>query len=109
MTEAPAKNTDLSFAGRLARTRVAVWTAMVVERGWPLILPLAVTVSLFVSLSWLGVFRIMPDMARFAATLPSRERDIPDHVFANCLAFAAFAAIFESCCRAIPRGSCWKG
>ncbi|WP_353644528.1 TIGR02302 family protein [Mesorhizobium sp. WSM2239] len=66
MAEAPADRNEHGFAGRLARTRLAVWIAMVVERGWPLILPLAVTVSLFVSLSWLGVFRIMPDMARFA-------------------------------------------
>jgi uncharacterized protein (TIGR02302 family) len=66
MAEAPEDWNEDGFAPRLARTRVAVWAAMVVERGWPLILPLAVTVSLFVSLSWLGVFRIMPDMARFA-------------------------------------------
>jgi uncharacterized protein (TIGR02302 family) len=66
MVETPENRKDNSFAGRLARTRVAVWTAMVVERGWPLVLPLAVVASLFVSLSWLGAFRIMPDMARFA-------------------------------------------
>ena len=69
MTERPAANTDLSFAGRLSRTRLAVRAAMTVERGWPLVLPLLVVVSLFLSLSWLGVFRIMPDMARLATVV----------------------------------------
>lgn len=55
--------TDL-LPRRLARTRGAVWAALVVERGWPLVLPLLVTASLYVSLSWFGVFRIMPDWAR---------------------------------------------
>ncbi|GAA2855934.1 TIGR02302 family protein [Aminobacter niigataensis] len=39
---------------------------MIVERGWPLVLPLLVTASLFLSLSWLGLFRLLPDMARLA-------------------------------------------
>ena len=64
MTETPAKTTESSFTRRLARTRLAVAVSMAVERGWPLILPLVVIISLFLSLSWLGVFRIMPDMAR---------------------------------------------
>src|SRR5690606_40293556 len=55
--------TDL-LPRRLARTRGAVWAALVVERGWPLVLPLVVTASLYVSLSWFGVFRIVPDWAR---------------------------------------------
>ncbi|MBU2405758.1 MAG: DUF4175 domain-containing protein, partial [Alphaproteobacteria bacterium] len=37
---------------------------MTVERGWPLILPFLVVASLFLSLSWLGVFRVVPDAAR---------------------------------------------
>jgi len=37
---------------------------MIVERGWPLVLPLLTVASLFVSLSWLGVFRMLPDVAR---------------------------------------------
>src|SRR5690606_4214705 len=51
---------------RLARTRAAVRVAIVVERLWPLILPFVVVVSLFVSLSWLGAFRVAPDWARLA-------------------------------------------
>jgi uncharacterized protein (TIGR02302 family) len=69
MAEAPADRNEHGFTGRLARTRIFVWTAMVVERGWPLILPLLVTISLFISLSWLGVFRILPDMGRLAVVL----------------------------------------
>ena len=67
MTETTAAETDLSLSARLARTRLAVRAAMIVERGWPLVLPLLVVVSLFLSLSWLGVFRILPDMVRLAA------------------------------------------
>lgn len=55
------------FSGRLARTRAAVAAAMIVERGWPLLLPVLVVVSLFVSLSWLGLFRVLPDGLRLAA------------------------------------------
>lgn len=50
--------------GALGRTRLAVAAAMLAERLWPLALPLALTVSLFLSLSWLGVFRVLPDGAR---------------------------------------------
>ena len=52
MAEAPADRNNQGFAGRLARTRLAIWVTMVVERGWPLILPLAVVGSLFVSLAF---------------------------------------------------------
>lgn len=48
----------------LRRTRVSTRASMLVERLWPLLLPLCVVVSLFVSLSWLGVFRILPDWPR---------------------------------------------
>ena len=40
MTETNAAGTDLGLRAGLARTRFAVRTAMVVERGWPLVLPL---------------------------------------------------------------------
>ena len=36
---------------------------MTLERGWPLVLPLLIVASLFLSLSWLGVFRLLPDAA----------------------------------------------
>ena len=69
MTETNAAGTELSWTARLARTRLAVRAAMVVERGWPLVLPLLLVACLFLSLSWLGVFRVMPDMVRLAAMI----------------------------------------
>lgn len=48
----------------LRRTRAATRATMLVERLWPLLLPLSIVVSLFVSLSWLGVFRALPDWPR---------------------------------------------
>lgn len=44
-------------------------TTMIVERIWPLALPVLVVVSLFFSLSWLGLFRVMPDMLRLAVAI----------------------------------------
>ena len=52
------------FAGRLARTRAAIGATIAVERGWPLVLPILLVISLFFSLSWLGLLRIVPDAAR---------------------------------------------
>ncbi len=39
---------------------------MVVERGWPLVLPLVLLVGLFLSLAWLGLFARLPDTARLS-------------------------------------------
>jgi len=55
------------FAGllsRLGRTRAATRAAMMVERLWPLALPLLIVVALFLSVSWFGLFRLMPDWLR---------------------------------------------
>lgn len=49
---------------RLGRVRLLTAATMMVERGWPLILPLLIVASLYASLSWLGLFRLLPDMAR---------------------------------------------
>jgi len=49
---------------RLGRTRLFTRTAIVVERLWPLALPLLIVAALFLSLSWLGIFRIVPEWAR---------------------------------------------
>lgn len=68
MTETNAAGTDLGLTTRLTRTRFAVRTAMIVERGWPLVLPFLLVAGLFLSLSWLGIFRIVPDLARLAVT-----------------------------------------
>ena len=38
--------------------------AVVTERLWPLVLPILLVASLFVSLSWLGLFRAAPDWLR---------------------------------------------
>jgi uncharacterized protein (TIGR02302 family) len=54
----------VGFARRLAGTRVATKLAIVTERLWPLVLPLLIVASLFISLSWLGVFRVLPEPAR---------------------------------------------
>jgi uncharacterized protein (TIGR02302 family) len=62
MTEAAEKP---RFSRRLTRTRFATHAAMVIERLWPLVLPLLVALSLFASLSWFGAFRVMPDAMRF--------------------------------------------
>jgi len=64
MTETNGSATDLALTARLARTRLAVRATVIVERGWPLVLPLLLVGCLFLSLSWLGVFRMLPDMAR---------------------------------------------
>jgi uncharacterized protein (TIGR02302 family) len=67
MTQSPARDTVRSFAARLARTRTAVRAVMAVERGWPLVLPLVIVVCLFLSMSWLGLFRVLSDAGRLAA------------------------------------------
>lgn len=64
MTERPISSGDRSLAGRLALSRLATRVSMTVERGWPLLLPLLIVASLFLSLSWLGLFPRLPDVAR---------------------------------------------
>ena len=64
MTERPTSSGDRGLAGRLALSRLATRASMVVERGWPLLLPLLIVASLFLSVSWLGLFPLLPDFAR---------------------------------------------
>lgn len=66
MPETPTVSTDRGFSGRLRRTRFITRAAVTLERLWPLALPFIIVVSLFLSLSWMGLFRIMPDVARLA-------------------------------------------
>jgi hypothetical protein len=54
MTQRPTFISDRSLAGRLALSRLATRVSMTVERGWPLLLPLVIVASLFLSVSWLG-------------------------------------------------------
>jgi uncharacterized protein (TIGR02302 family) len=64
MTQRPTFISDRSLAGRLALSRLATRVSMTVERGWPLLLPLVIVASLFLSVSWLGLFLLLPDIAR---------------------------------------------
>jgi uncharacterized protein (TIGR02302 family) len=66
MTETTDVNTGRGFAAHLKRTRIATRAAMTLERLWPLVLPLIIFISLFLSVSWLGLFRIMPETVRLA-------------------------------------------
>ena len=67
MTETTIVKDSHAHAGRLARTRLATMAAMAVERLWPLLLPALLVTVLFVSLSWLGLFRLMPETLRMVA------------------------------------------
>ncbi len=64
MTERPSIGMERSLAAKLAASRVLTRCAMVVERGWPLLLPALLVAALFASTSWLGLFARMPDMVR---------------------------------------------
>ncbi|MER8371463.1 TIGR02302 family protein [Mesorhizobium sp. M1406] len=64
MTRRPTFSSDPGLAGRLALSRLATRVSIMVERGWPLLLPLVIVASLFLSVSWLGLFSRLPDMAR---------------------------------------------
>jgi uncharacterized protein (TIGR02302 family) len=69
MTERPTIGRSVSdegghLAGRLAFGRLAARVAMMVERAWPLVLPLVLVVCLFLGLSWLGVFAALPQLLR---------------------------------------------
>lgn len=66
MTERPTSGTERNLAVRLAASRLATRAVMVVERAWPLLLPLLLVVALFLSVTWLGLFARLPDIARFA-------------------------------------------
>ncbi len=66
MTRRPANSNDDSFVGRLAISRLATRLSMIVERGWPLLLPLIAVAGLFLSVSWFGLFARMPDVLRLA-------------------------------------------
>ena len=48
----------------LGWTRRATFASILVERSWPAVLALACIVSLFLSLAWFGLFRLMPDSLR---------------------------------------------
>ena len=67
MSEETTANATRNPAGRLRWARLGTWGAIHLERLWPLLLPLVLVVSLFVSASWFGLFRLMPGTARLVA------------------------------------------
>ncbi len=64
MTKRPATSIDRGLSAKLAASRALTRCSMIVERGWPLLLPLLIVVALFASLSWLGLFSRLPDTLR---------------------------------------------
>lgn len=64
MTERPTSSGERGLAGRLALSRLATRASILFERAWPLVLPLLIVVSLFLSFSWFGLFPRLPDAAR---------------------------------------------
>ena len=66
MTQRPAADDDRSLRARLAASRLVTGAVMVLERGWPLVLPLVLVAGLFLSFAWLGLFARLPDTARLA-------------------------------------------
>ncbi|MER8974670.1 MULTISPECIES: TIGR02302 family protein [unclassified Mesorhizobium] len=64
MTQRPIFTSDRSLARRLALSRLGTQVSIIIERGWPLLLPLIIVASLFLSISWLGLFPFLPDLAR---------------------------------------------
>ena len=58
--------TTTGLMQRLKRTRFIVRLVMIVERLWPLCLPLVIVAALFAVISWFGLFRLMPDGVRYA-------------------------------------------
>src|SRR5690606_29467107 len=78
-TETPRMTALLA---RLGRTRSMTRAAMVFERLWPLALPTVVVVSLYLSLSWFGLFRMAPEwlrlvlLAGFGLAVPASLRPL---------------------------------
>jgi uncharacterized protein (TIGR02302 family) len=66
--EARGPEANAGMLGRLARTRMWTKASMALERAWPLVLPLVIVASLFLSLAWFGLFRLMPDWLRIGTT-----------------------------------------
>lgn len=69
MAEGPEQRTVRIGAGPLGRTRLATSVSMTVERAWPLLLPIVIIISLFLAVSWIGLFRLMPDTVRLVVTV----------------------------------------
>jgi uncharacterized protein (TIGR02302 family) len=65
MADTPADaGFDTGIISRLARTRFMTRAVMIVERAWPLVLPILLVAGLFLSVSWFGLFRVAPEWLR---------------------------------------------
>ncbi|EAU40820.1 hypothetical protein FP2506_18069 [Fulvimarina pelagi HTCC2506] len=57
------------WAVKIATTRKLAKTALIVERGWPLLLSLSCILALFLVLAWFGAFGAMPFLLRAVVLL----------------------------------------
>lgn len=69
MADTAANGAGTGLVARLTRARAFTRIVMVLERGWPLVLPFLLVMALYASLSWLGLFRSVPDLARTGIAL----------------------------------------
>ncbi|MBS9722391.1 TIGR02302 family protein [Tianweitania sp. BSSL-BM11] len=67
MASTPPKHGLDRGTPQLRRRRGLTAATMVVERLWPLVLPILLVVGLFLASSWFGLFRMVPDMIRIGA------------------------------------------
>lgn len=65
MENAESDSRPQTSSGPLTRARLATGAAMAFERFWPKFMPLMLATLLFASLSWSGLFRALPEGARF--------------------------------------------
>ncbi len=73
-------NIDPAVMPSLTKVRLLTGLSIVVERIWPLLLPALIVSSTFITLSWFGLFRSIPDTLRY--------------VFASVLALGFLASLW---------------
>ncbi|MEI4484455.1 MULTISPECIES: TIGR02302 family protein [unclassified Phyllobacterium] len=64
--EREATSIKFDILKNIDRLRLSAWLMIALERLWPLLLPLLLVISVFLSVAWFGLFRLMPDLARQA-------------------------------------------
>ena len=120
MSDNKAANTTRPTVTRLRRARLGTWMAVYVERLWPLLLPVVVVAGLFVSASWFGLFRFVPDAVRIvlvglfaiaalAALYPLRHFRRPRAAEIDRRIERANALPHRPCHRAFSSSSIWPG
>jgi uncharacterized protein (TIGR02302 family) len=86
-----ANRTDLAIQARIARAISRARLALFFEALWPRLLPLLLVAALFLILSWFGLWRAVPELARFlllaafglaivAAALFAARVKVPDRI-----------------------------